>query len=334
MINNSKYKLDDRPNKRKYRCPACNQDRKFTRYIYSDSLDEIDEVVGICDRLNNCGYHFTPKEFFKANPEAREKTISNFNQVGKLVETLNYFDTISQIELEKSLNQFDGKTENHFVFYLIRLFGVNYALDLVNMFRIGFSNHWKGATIFWQIDIEQKIRTGKVILYNPLNGKRVKEPYNHVNWFHSIKLKSKELVSFRLKQCFFGEHQLMYNTKSPVAIVESEKTAILMTIYMSEYVWIASGSLVNISVEKCKVLKHRKVVLFPDLNGYDKWNEKAIELREKLGLNVSIFNWLQDVAEEEDKKAGYDIADFIVKVNESGQAIDDDGNLLWPENYK
>jgi len=333
MINYSKIKLDNRANKRKYRCPQCGRDRKFTRYIYEDTLDEIDESVGICDRTNNCGYHFTPKQYFEIHPEDRSKIISKSITEASKISTLNYYDTISKIDLENSLNQFDGDTENHFVFYLIRLFGLNYALDLVSLFKIGFSKHWNGATIFWQIDIEQKIRTGKVILYNPLSGKRVKEPFNHVNWYHSIKLKNKELHSFKLKQCFFGEHQLMYNTKSPVAIVESEKTAILMTIYMPEYVWLASGSLVNISIEKCKVLKHRKVILFPDLNGYEKWNLKAQELRNKLGLNVSIFNWLEDASEEEDKRAGYDIADFIVKTNNKGQAIDDDGNLLWPNNY-
>lgn len=42
------------------------------------------------------------------------------------------------------------------------------------------------------------------MLYNPTTGKRIKEPYNHVTWVHSVLHKE----DYNLKQCFFGEHLL------------------------------------------------------------------------------------------------------------------------------
>jgi hypothetical protein len=66
----------------------------------------------------------------------------------------------------------------------------------------------------------------------------------------------------------FGEHLLIDKTK-PVAIVESEKTAVIASVYLPQFIWVAVGSLTNLNAEKCNVLKGRTVTLFPDLNGFD-----------------------------------------------------------------
>lgn len=44
-----------------------------------------------------------------------------------------------------------------------------------------------GAVIFWQIDRENKVRTGKVMQYNLGDGHRVNDGHaSAVNWIHSI----------------------------------------------------------------------------------------------------------------------------------------------------
>jgi len=58
------------------------------------------------------------------------------------------------------------------------------------------------TTILWQIDTDNNIRTGKLIKYNPITGKRQKKPYVATNWIHSLHCKKE----FILKQCLFGEH--------------------------------------------------------------------------------------------------------------------------------
>jgi hypothetical protein len=59
------------------------------------------------------------------------------------------------------------------------------------------------------------------------------------------------------------EHLLRDNTKM-VAIVESEKTAIIASIYLPDMIWLACGGCGNLSLKLCEPLKGRKVVLFPD----------------------------------------------------------------------
>ena len=93
------------------------------------------------------------------------------------------------------------------------------------MYRVGTSKHWQGATVFWQIAADGEVRGGKIMLYDRLTGHRVQEPFPHINWVHSVL----KLPDFKLTQCFFGEHLLPYIRDKPVAIVESEKTAILAT---------------------------------------------------------------------------------------------------------
>ena len=170
------------------------------------------------------------------------------------------------------------------------------------------------ATVFWQIDSSGKIHTGKIMLYNPTTGKRVKEPFSHIAWVHKV-LKQDD---YELKQCMFGAH-LLYDKTKPVALVESEKTDIIASLYMPQYIWLAAGSLTNLTAEKCKVLKGRKVMLFPDLNAYDKWCQKADELSHIAQFSVS--DLLEQKATEAEKQQGLDLVDYLLKFNHTGLSI-------------
>ena len=81
------------------------------------------------------------------------------------------------------------------------------------------------------------------MLYDPISGKRIKKPYNHISWVHS----SLKDSTFNLQQCFFGEHILQDEPLKPVAIVESEKTAIVASLYLPKFIWLAVGSINNLS---------------------------------------------------------------------------------------
>jgi hypothetical protein len=144
------------------------------------------------------------------------------------------------------------------------------------------------------------------MLYNPTTGKRVKNLELPVYWVHKA-LKQPE---FELKQCLFGEHLLFDKTK-PVAIVESEKTAVIASVYLPQFIWVAVGSLTNLNAEKCSILKGRNVTLFPDLNGFDKWNNKATELSQIAKFTVS--NLLERKAIDSEKQQGFDLADYLIK---------------------
>jgi hypothetical protein len=145
------------------------------------------------------------------------------------------------------------------------------------------------------------------MLYDPITGKRIKKPYNHINWLHSV-IKQPE---FELKQCFFGEHLINQFKSKPIAIVESEKTAVIASVYLPEFVWLAVGSLTNFNLEKCSVLVGKSVVLFPDLNGFEKWTIKAHQL--SYLANISVSDLLERKATETEKKQGLDLADYLIR---------------------
>lgn len=152
------------------------------------------------------------------------------------------------------------------------------------------------------------------MLYSPTTGKRVKNLELPVYWVHKA-LKQPE---FELRQCLFGTHLLIDKTK-PVAIVESEKTAVIASVYLPQFIWVAVGSLTNLNAEKCSILKGRTVTLFPDLNGFDKWSSKAKELSHLAIFTVS--DLLERKATEAERKQGFDLADYLIKYNYKAFAL-------------
>lgn len=291
----------------RHHCPDCqHRDKTFSLYIDSETGEHIHHTVGRCNRESNCGYHYTPKQYFQDN---------NISFVG--IEPNAYTPRlvtpqekpVSFIPVEVFKDSLKAYETNNFVKFLINLFGDEVASELVSRYFIATSKHWNGATVFWQIDIQGKVRTGKIMLYNSTTGKRVKEPFNHINWVHSL-LKQRE---FELKQCLFGEHLLRIDKNKPVAIVESEKTAVIASVYLPQFIWVAVGSLTNLTSQKCSILKDRTVALFPDLNGFDKWSNKAKELSHIASFQVS--DLLERNANHTERQKGYDLADYLLNLN-------------------
>jgi len=228
---------------------------------------------------------------------------------------------ISHDIFEASLQKHE---DNHFIQYLVSLFGTEITSDLIGKYFIGTSKHWEGSTVFWQIDCSGKIRSGKVMLYNATTGKRVKEPFSHITWVHKL-LKQEE---FGLKQCFYGEHLLKDKTK-PIAIVESEKTAIIASVYLNQFTWLAVGSLNNLNIEICEVLHGRFVVLFPDLKGFEKWSDKAKQFPAIATFTVS--DLLERKATEEEKQKGLDLADYLIRYSHNDFALPEPDPLSQKE---
>src|SRR5690606_29451099 len=88
-------------------------------------------------------------------------------------------------------------------------------------------------------DDQGNTRTGKIMLYDPETGKRVKEPFNHFQWAHTLLKKHRKAENFSLEQCLFGLH--LTQGADRVAVVESEKTAIVASVSYPQYVWLATG---------------------------------------------------------------------------------------------
>jgi len=138
-----------------------------------------------------------------------------------------------------------------------------------------YEDYMIGATresdvIFWQIDDRYRVRTGHIMQYGP-DGHRLR----YQNWFHSVLIKEGRLpCDFALYQCLFGQHQLRRYPSKKVAVVESEKTALVMAACYPDYLWLATCGSGGLSADKMACLKGREVTLFPDSGCYAKWCER------------------------------------------------------------
>lgn len=299
-----KYHLEKYKNRgSRHECPCCHDSHSFAYYV-DENGNIIDKSVGRCNHESSCGYHYTPKEWFRDNPTSTNQP-QRINAGVRKVQPHVEPDYIDPNFVIKS-SSFDSSL----VYYLCGVLP-NETIERV------WAEYMVGATkdksvIFWQIDINGKVRTGKVMKYDPKTGHRVKEETG-VNWIHSILKKKKVLPdSFNLVQCLFGEVLLKAHPDKGVALVESEKTALIGSGLFPDYVWVATGGKSQLSIDKMKVLSGRRVVAFPDVDGFDYWKEKAVELS-RFGIDISVSDILESNATPEERERKIDIADWMLE---------------------
>lgn len=318
-VNKAKNNMTYRFHLQKYRhgnkgtCPHCGRRRCFVRYVDERGEYIFPDNVGRCDHEVSCGYHYTPREYFRDHDIKPDKAKED-PQYSLPVRTqppmpISYID---EKIVQASLCQYD---KNPLFLFLSHSIGGEATEELFRRYRVGTASKWSGATVFWQTDIGGKVRSGKVMGYNPKDGHRIKEPFPQVCWAHTLL----HLKDFNLKQCFFGEH-LLAQSNTDVAVVESEKTAIIASHFVPDYIWIATGGKHGcLNPDALKVLKGRRVYLFPDLQAYNDWKDKE-PLFVEAGCHVTTSNFLEEHAVEEEKNAGLDIGDFLL-VEETKQQI-------------
>lgn len=302
----------------KITCPKCGRKACFTRYIDGEGQISFPANVGKCDHINSCGYHYTPKEYFSDNPIVKE-TLTGKDEYGKGISTV-VKPTVKPLPkpqpqisylpcawVEQSMQRYDI---NPLYRYLVTVAGKEKTDRLFNLYKVGTSKMWNGATVFWQIDRNGNVRAGKIMGYDAKTGHRIKEPFNQVNWVHSVR----KMPDFHMKQCLFGEHLLADTSSSArtVAIVESEKTALVAALFIPDLVWLATGGMHGcFNSEAMQVLNGREVVLFPDLKATDEWKCKAGMLQ-SICKSAICSDLLEEMATDGQREARLDIADFLL----------------------
>lgn len=272
----------------RHECPACHTRDSFVLYV-DEQGNYISDTVGRCNREDKCGYHLTPSDYFK------EKGIDYAPTIHVEKKPLPPTDYIPDNVAVKSLRC--GK-ENQFLQFLIQEFGAKKVSSVLDKFYIGDAKD--GRVIFWQVDEQGRTRTGKIMKYDPVTGRRVKNVPGSFDWAHR-KVKS----DYQLEQCLFGLHQLRKDN-APIYICESEKSAIIASMEIGG-VWMATGGKQNFRL--LEAVKGLDVTLIPDLGAYDDWKK----ISEKYGFQCS--DMLELIATDEDRKNGLDIADYLINEN-------------------
>lgn len=286
VMNSYKYTLDK--SSKKFRCPNCTR-KTLVYYVDNETGDYLNSKYGRCDRESNCGYF--------NQPTGNESITPPFQNIKPLKPSF-----INESVIKSNCNKYH---DNYLVNYLLEHFPEEDVIQAIEMYYIGTSDIWNGATIFFQIDDLHRIHTGKVMLYNCNTGKRVKKPFPHINWMHKVL----QIEPFVLQQCLFGLHLIKEdNQKKTICLVESEKTAIIMSMELPNYLWMATGSKANLKQELLLPIKEYNIILYPDKNEFIDWNKKMKILIES-GFKMRCSRLLENI----DIEIGGDLIDFILK---------------------
>jgi hypothetical protein len=310
-------------------CPACGTPRVFKRYLDAATGELLPEPYGRCDREVKCGYHLSPY----ARPAGGDLSYA-FDKVRSKggIYPKPAFSRRADIPIpalaipddvyRASLGHYERNTLAQ---VLSKSLGASVADELMARFRLGTSHYWSGACVFWLIDQQSRVRGGQVVLYDE-TGHTVKHPQRHTTWVHSALAQAyqkrgeptpawlDEYSKLSAKSpCLFGLPQLAVEPhEKPVAIVESAKTAILATPFLPGFIWLSTMGLSYLTSERLEPLRRRRVVLFPDAGAFDQWSRRSKELR-RLGFDVTVSDGLEKLATPDERKAGLDLADVILR---------------------
>ena len=295
-------------------CPNCNRPWCFTPYV-DDTDNILDPSVGRCDHESSCAYHKTPAEYFREHPEARPRE-EDWRQAPDWLKhdrPRGVPGTRHAIRPDSLPDEIVAKTlrnapKSTLIRFLETIFDAATIERLRADYRLGVTKD--RSVIFYQIDIQGRVRTGKIIQYNPTDGHRVKNVGVPVDWAHARLKKSGVLPeNWNVSQCLFGEHLLPQHPDAIVCLVESEKTALIGSGFCPQYIWVATGGKTQLG-PKLSVLQGRKVLVFPDIDATLEWREKLSSIP---GLNFTFSTILEDEASAEDRAAQIDIADWLLR---------------------
>ena len=215
-----------------------------------------------------------------------------------------------------------------------------------------------GGVIFWQIDDQQQVRTGKVMYYQPdCHRDKTHTP----TWIHHL-MKDTLPSNYEMRPCLFGLH-LLGNNPDPlmgrgylneratggavkpshigegldgvdvsfpsflcarekenfkgIAIVESEKTAVILSEKFTDYIWLSCGGLQTFKPDLLEPLLQYRVIIFPDTDpqgeAFRKWSQVATEAQRlykfRYPLRVSPLLELKSTPEQKSRKI--DLVDFL-----------------------
>lgn len=296
-------------------CPACNRPHCFSPYV-DDAGNVLDPTVGRCDHESSCAYHKTPADYFREHPEQRPRTEDwsqapewlkkPVRQIAPSSPTRSGISTLPADLIRKTVRL---SPESNLITFLHTLFPDDIIQHLVQTYWLGVTK--TRDTVFYQIDIQGRIRAGKIIRYNPETGHRVKDSSSQipVDWVHTRLKRSGVLPeSWQLSQCLFGEHLLPQRPDAIVCLVEAEKTAIICAGFLPEFLWLATGGKGQLG-DRLDALYGRRVVAYPDVDAFPEWSQK---LKERPWLSILVSDYLETTATQEERNAGADIADRLI----------------------
>lgn len=330
------------PTSHKSVCCSCGR-KTFVNYLGVDDKPIAEGVFGRCDRQDHCRYFLYPYDYLNqlkamnstSKPSRRINRINGSSAdstsaskpvtVAEIRRTIPLShapvnippQTLSRYSMEATLT---NHPDNPLARFLHRIFdplvGEREVNETLRRYCVG--THMNDSVIYWQVDTQGEVRTGKTIAYDAETGKRLHTP-GATGWMHR--------QPYRLEQAFFGSH-LLATTRpdlerhnrmraslgvAPIAptiwLFESEKAALIAALYL-RYEAVKEFRIIPMATGSCdcfnpteealanpyhrlQVLRGNNVVLLPDEGMFDKWLEKARRLPPGFSPEISICDMLE-----------------------------------------
>ena len=334
-----------------------------------------DRQCGRCSRLSNCGYHLPPREMPRTEDygsrESQDYSSQKINSHANLANHAKFASLHSRIvprqhsamptnaseasvlreiceirvrqnnqrEQERHYEKMRCACEqsqpwgSHLVTWLRTKFPREQVDAALKRYHVGGTPD--GATLWWQIDEQGRVHTGKAMQYNPLTGHRVKEQGFPVNWAHRMR-RYGEPTDLIVPQCLFGEHLLETHPNPPCeggdlaprcqpplphregwggspCLVESEKTALIMSLVCPDKVWLATGGKANFKEQMLWPLLGYEVAVYPDADALHDWAVRIAQLNRELGHRLYIPTGYYNLMDhDEARREGWDLADVVM----------------------
>lgn len=275
-------------------CPQCHR-RTFKPFLDASGAI-LDPTVGRCNRQFKCGYFLSPRQFFEANPSRRPT-------IGRLLPPMPPPPPVDFMPLqlvERSQNLFAG-TDDALRRFFLSIFPAATVDAVWRLYCVGQSKLSGGSTMFWIIDQNMRVRTGKAMAYGS-DGHRIRNPSggNPVCYVHKL-----YRSSFNCSLCYFGSHLTQLFPDAALLMVESEKTALFLACCLGEKMLqnrlpIAVGGCSNLTYDPAAhrlqpdtyrgaILQGRRLCLIPDCDAFSRWEAAAGGLR-LTAASVSILD--------------------------------------------
>ncbi len=149
---------------------------------------------------------------------------------------------------------------------------------ILSEWRVGLTND--GAVLFWYEDQNGRFRNAKKIWYDPNGWNRLRDKRRPPHFLY----KGNPVP-------LYGEWQLTPTEHRPFALFESEKTAIVASVHLPQYVCLAVGGHELKSEQKARVLRGRTgIILFDREPQTLRAAEEAARTIRTIGASVAVEN--------------------------------------------
>lgn len=275
-------------------CPICSHKRSVKNQKQRCLMTNWERGIATCQHCRNIiqlhKYKYNKNDFLYYVPEPKKA-----NSEGSY-HSIEFFDEVT----------FKYNDHNNFSKYLENFFSRKQIFEAEQKLMIFSTNDFYQKSICYPYINEKEEITGvKVMAYDEKgNRKKNKEGNGIVSWMHSIY----KVENWKNNFCLFGLHQILDRNEKIIHIVESEKTAFVMTIAKPEFIWIATGGLTMLNRNKLEPLRGYKIILHPDKGkAFISWGNLAKELSD---FNIKIASITELNPHIEDNG---DLADYYLK---------------------